>query len=107
MKHGWEWVAAAWATAIIAIVANAARVSSLGVKDAWAGENLVHGKIFVLMVWDGLRPDLVDEGKPANLVVVGGAGVPFARHYSIYPTLTMVDAAGLATGAAPGGSGIF
>lgn len=88
----------------MAMIAIAAVV---GAKGARAGENSVHGRIFVLMVWDGLRPDLVDELNTPKLVALENAGVRFARHHSIYPTLTMVDAAGLATGASPSGSGIY
>ena len=59
------------------------------------------------MVWDGLRPDLVDEANTPNLFALEQAGVAFAHHHSIYPTLTMVNAAGLATGASPSRSGIY
>jgi arylsulfatase A-like enzyme len=107
MKHRRVWLAGACATAIVAIAVVLTIVASAGAKGVLAVENPAHGKIFVLMVWDGLRPDLVDEVNTPNLFALGRAGVRFARHHSIYPTLTMVDAAGLATGAAPGGSGIF
>jgi arylsulfatase A-like enzyme len=112
MKNRWLRAVVTRATAIVAVRAMAAVVTvavfmATGAKDARAGELPAHGKIFVLMVWDGLRPDLVDEVNTPNLFALERAGVRFSRHHSIYPTLTMVDAAGLATGAGPGGSGIF
>jgi Type I phosphodiesterase / nucleotide pyrophosphatase len=95
------------AVGVAIILAIAAFGAKLGATGATASETSAHGKIFVLMVWDGLRPDLADEVNTPNLFALGRAGVRFARHHAIYPTLTMVNAAGLATGAGPGGSGIF
>ena len=59
------------------------------------------------MVWDGLRPDSVTQHDTPNLFTLEREGVRFARHHSQYPTLTMVNAATLATGAPPGVAGIF
>jgi hypothetical protein len=95
------------AVAIVAIVACLVRVSRAGANDPGASASHSRGRIVVLMVWDGLRPDLVDAVNTPNLFAVEQSGVSFSRHHSIYPTLTMVNAAGLATGAAPGGSGIY
>jgi arylsulfatase A-like enzyme len=107
MKQRAVRLAAACVRVIVAIVAMVAIAAPVDAKDARAGENAAHGKIFVLMVLDGLRPDLVDEVNTPNLFALERDGVRFARHHSIYPTLTMVDAAGLATGAAPSGSGVY
>jgi len=65
------------------------------------------GRIFVLMVWDGLRPDLVTQRDTPNLFAFQSEGVRFNNHHSLFPTVTMVNAATFATGAPPGGSGIF
>jgi arylsulfatase A-like enzyme len=81
-------------------------VLAIGAQDARARTPAARGKIIVLMVWDGLRPDLVDESSTPNLLALARAGVHFSRHHSIYPTLTMVNATALATGATPGASGI-
>jgi type I phosphodiesterase/nucleotide pyrophosphatase len=59
-------------------------------------------RIFVLMVWDGLRPDFVSAALTPALFAMQSAGVRFARHHAVYPTITMVDAASIATGAPPG-----
>lgn len=64
-------------------------------------------RIFVLMVWDGLRPDSVTAERTPNLFAMENEGVRFTRHHSVYPTITMVDAATLATGASPGGTTIL
>ncbi|MBF6569250.1 MAG: alkaline phosphatase family protein [Candidatus Binataceae bacterium] len=66
-----------------------------------------HGRIFVLMVWDGLRPDLVTKAVTPNLYALEQAGVRFAHHHSVFPTVTMVNAAAIATGYPPGDAGIF
>lgn len=59
------------------------------------------------MVWDGLRPDLVGARDTPNLVALARDGVRLARHHSVFPTLTMVNGAALATGGTPAGDGIF
>jgi len=64
------------------------------------------GRIVILMVWDGLRPDLVTARYTPNLLVMARQGVRFDHHHSIYPTLTMVNAGALATGAVPSRSGL-
>jgi hypothetical protein len=101
MKIRRAWLMGGCVVVIIAIVAG------LRVQDARAGKASARGRIFVLIVWDGLRPDSVDAVNTPNLFALENAGVRFARHHSIYPTLTMVNAAGLATGASPSRSGIY
>jgi Type I phosphodiesterase / nucleotide pyrophosphatase len=64
-------------------------------------------RIFVLMVWDGLRPDFVTAERTPNLFAMENEGVRFARHHAVYPTITMVNAASLATGASPGSTTIL
>lgn len=65
------------------------------------------GRIVIVMVWDGLRPDLVTARDTPNLFSMARDGVRFDRHHSLYPTLTMVNSAVLATGAKPGETGIL
>lgn len=64
-------------------------------------------RIFVLMVWDGLRPDFVTAKRTPNLFAMENEGVRFARHHAVYPTITMVNAATIATGAPPGSTTIL
>jgi hypothetical protein len=59
------------------------------------------------MVWDGLRPDLVDDHDTPNLAAFEREGTRFSHHHAIFPTLTMVNAAALATGGSPGATGIL
>jgi predicted AlkP superfamily pyrophosphatase or phosphodiesterase len=82
------------------LMAPAARVSSAVIARP-------PGHIFILMVWDGLRPDFVTERDTPNLFALEHEGVNFAYHHAVFPSVTMVNAAALATGYPPGGSGIF
>ena len=59
------------------------------------------------MVWDGLRPDFVTAERTPNLFAMANEGVRFARHHSVYPTITMVNAATIATGEPPGSTTIL
>src|SRR5277367_6646471 len=71
-----------------------------------AGAPHGRGRIVVLMVWDGLRPDLVTQRDTPNLFRLAREGARFDKHHSIFPTLTMVNATALATGAPPGVNGL-
>jgi hypothetical protein len=71
------------------------------VSTAHAASVKNNGRIFLLMVWDGLRPDLVDAHDTPNLFALGREGVLFANQHAAFPTVTMVNAAVLATGGAP------
>ena len=64
------------------------------------------GRIVVLIVWDGLRPDFVTQRDTPNLYRMAREGSRFDKHHSIFPTLTMVNATALATGAPPGINGL-
>ena len=77
---------------------------SIAIAPAFAQTG--HGRIVIVMVWDGLRPDSVTQRDTPNLFEMAHQGTRFDRHHSMYPTLTMVNAAALATGANPGTTGI-
>ena len=85
---------------LIVLVAAPARA-----QDA-AATHRGRGRIVVLMVWDGLRPDFVTARDTPNLFRLAREGVRFDKHHSIFPTLTMVNATALATGAPPGVNGL-
>src|SRR4051794_27817933 len=55
----------------------------------------------LLIVVDGLRPDYVTAAVMPALTALGRRGVTFARHHSVYPTVTRVNAASISTGAYP------
>jgi hypothetical protein len=65
------------------------------------------GRIFVLMVWDGLRPDFVTRAETPTLYALTREGVLFDRQHAQFPTVTMVNASALATGAPPSITGMF
>jgi arylsulfatase A-like enzyme len=64
-------------------------------------------KYFVLVVWDGMRPDFVSPELTPTLHALREQGVWFANHHSVYPTSTEVNGTVLATGAFPGRDGIL
>ena len=61
----------------------------------------------VVIVWDGLRPDMVTETNTPALYKLCKEGVFFARHHSVYPTSTEVNGTAIATGVYPNRSGII
>ena len=61
----------------------------------------------VVMVWDGMRPDLVSEQNTPNLHALAQRGVFFANHHPAFPSTTEVNGTALATGLMPAHSGII
>jgi arylsulfatase A-like enzyme len=61
----------------------------------------------VVMVWDGMRPDLVSEENTPNLWALAQRGVFFANHHPSFPSTTEVNGTALASGMRPGHSGII
>jgi arylsulfatase A-like enzyme len=61
----------------------------------------------IVLVWDGLRPDSIDETTTPNLARLRSAGVDFARQHATYPPVTMMNASSFATGDFPDKSGFF
>jgi arylsulfatase A-like enzyme len=61
----------------------------------------------VLFVWDGLRPDLIDDTNTPNLAALSRRGTSFQDNHSTYPTFTMMNAASFATGSFPGATGFY
>jgi arylsulfatase A-like enzyme len=55
----------------------------------------------VVVVWDGMRPDFVNERCAPTLWKLAQEGVTFAHHHSVYLTATNVNGAALATGVYP------
>jgi arylsulfatase A-like enzyme len=91
---------------LVGILIFAMTGSTLGAADAPDAVLPPRGRIAILMVWDGMRPDFVTKRDTPNLYAMEHQGTRFDRHHSMYPTLTMVNAAALATGASPGVNGI-
>jgi arylsulfatase A-like enzyme len=63
-------------------------------------------KHFVLVVWDGMRPDFVSPELTPTLHALREEGVWFANHHSAFPTSTEVNGTVLATGVFPQRSGV-
>lgn len=55
----------------------------------------------VILVWDGMRPDFIDEQNTPALWKLAHDGVRFLHHHSVYVTATNVNGAALATGVYP------
>src|SRR6266704_4706237 len=64
-------------------------------------------KNVVLIVWDGMRPDMLTEKNCPTLWKLAKDGVVFRNHHSVYPSATNVNGTALVTGAYPGRSGII
>ena len=56
---------------------------------------------------DGLRPDYVTPDVMPRLVRLGRRGIVFNAHHSVFPTVTRVNAASIATGAYPEAHGLL
>ncbi|MDQ2867618.1 MAG: alkaline phosphatase family protein [Verrucomicrobiota bacterium] len=61
----------------------------------------------ILVVWDGMRPDFVDEQHTPTLQALAQSGVRFLHHHSTYLTATDVNGTALATGMYPEHSNVF
>lgn len=61
----------------------------------------------VLVVWDGMRPDMVSETNSPSLWKLGREGVTFRNHHSAYPSATNINGTVMATGMQPGHSGLI
>jgi arylsulfatase A-like enzyme len=61
----------------------------------------------ILFVPDGLRGGMVSADTAPALASLAREGVTFSNSHSVYPTMTMANAAAMATGHAPGDTGIF
>jgi arylsulfatase A-like enzyme len=61
----------------------------------------------VVVVWDGLRPDMVNAANTPVLSKFARDGVFFANHHPAYISSTEVNGIALATGAHPANSGIM
>ena len=56
---------------------------------------------FLLVVFDGLRPDMVRADTTPNLLRLAAMGTRFARARSVFPSETRVCSATVATGCMP------
>lgn len=61
----------------------------------------------LVVVMDGLRPDYVRPDLMPNLHAFGERGVVCENHHAVFPTVTRVNAASVATGTYPGAHGLM
>jgi arylsulfatase A-like enzyme len=67
---------------------------------------LSDGRLAVVVVWDGLRPDFLAPEVTPTLLELAGGGVWFETSHCVYPSETRVNASALATGCGPGRTGL-
>jgi hypothetical protein len=72
---------------------------------AWAQQGQPHN--VVLFVADGLRPGMVNARTAPTMAGLLSEGVRFSNSHSLFPTFTMANASGMATGHHLGDSGTF
>jgi hypothetical protein len=63
-------------------------------------------RLVIVCVLDGLRPDSINPNDTPHLYRLRQQGVQFVNGHAVFPTVTRVNAAALATGAYPGTNGI-
>jgi len=61
----------------------------------------------IIFVWDGLRPDSVNATDTPRLAALRTQGTWFADNHATYPTFTMMNGSGFATGSFPATSGFY
>ncbi len=70
-----------------------------------ADSRLDHSSLVIVL--DGLRPDYVTPELMPNLHALGQRGVVSRHHHSVFPTVTRVNAASIATGSYPTRHGLM
>jgi len=60
-----------------------------------------------VMVWDGMRPDLISPELTPNLWRLTQSGVRCQDSHAVFPTVTRINSASLATGSQPASHGIL
>ncbi|MGE0719029.1 MAG: alkaline phosphatase family protein [Alphaproteobacteria bacterium] len=60
----------------------------------------------VLVICDGLRADMLDPVSTPHLAALAGRALSFARHRGVFPSVTRVTSASIATGSHPGRHGL-
>ncbi len=59
----------------------------------------------ILMVWDGMRPDLMSKDLTPRLAELAERGVWFEESHAVFPTVTRVNSASIASGSRPADHG--
>ena len=62
--------------------------------------------LVLVFVVDGLRPDSITAGDTPTLFRLRAEGVDLVNSHAVFPTVTRVNAAAIATGTQPGTNGL-
>jgi len=62
--------------------------------------------MFIVLCWDGLRPDFVRPDLTPNLCRFMEEGFHFTKHHAVFPSETRVNASSVSTGCYPGTHGV-
>jgi len=82
--------------------------SSLSIApDNGSAAQEIGGSSSLLIVLDGLRPDYVTPDLMPNVCALGKRGVVCEAHHSVFPTVTRVNSASIATGSYPATHGLM
>ena len=84
-------------------IMGAAALLLLVVATSFAGT----AEHVVLVVWDGMRPDLVNDRNTPTLAALARRGVIFKKNHAAYPSATNVNGVVLATGNEPAHNGVI
>jgi len=74
------------------------------IVSAWTATAAGKPSHVVLIVWDGMRPDLISDENTPTLCQLARRGVTFLHHHPVYICSTEVNGTALATGVYPGQS---
>ncbi len=94
--------------AIVILFVTVVLVSGSGCRHVGPPVNaarLDHSSLVIVL--DGLRPDYVTPELMPNLHALGERGVVCKNHHSVFPTVTRVNAASIATGSYPTRHGLM
>jgi predicted AlkP superfamily pyrophosphatase or phosphodiesterase len=80
--------------------------STLAVIAATLPATAGRATLNIVVVLDGLRPDAITAEETPNLWKLRHDGVDFVNSHSVFPTVTRVNAAAIATGTHPGRNGM-
>lgn len=96
------------AIAIIVLLVGAVVVPGAGCRHGLPPDSvpqLDHSSLVIVL--DGLRPDYVTPELMPHLHALGQRGVVARNHHSVFPTVTRVNAASIATGCYPARYGLM
>ena len=81
-------------------------VFSLGLIPL-AAETARSDRHIVVVVWDGMRPDFVNEETTPTLWTLAREGITCRNHHPVYPSATQVNGTALVTGVYPGRNNVI